>query len=204
MKLPDLCPFCNLPFINYILSPSIFKFCTKSINHNLRIKGNLLNNSSQLIIIQSIPNFICWDLISNSTFLSNKLFFMSFKSYKPKDHLYSFFMKDSTLCPICNNPLRSKFNQHILNSNLLFTSRNCTKGLNHSLQFFSNSSLIHLLKFSLTPNYSKFIILDFINSTSTIKFFSPDLSISINKIILPDFPSLSSLKEKVDLILTFS
>lgn len=120
-------------------------------------------------------------------------------------------MIDTLNCPICNNRLKNKkFNEHYLhiaNNVSNYIERTCKSGMNHSLQFFTEESTkkVHLLKVSLSPNYSRFIEIDYLNSKcriSCLKMGQPEY-IELKKIIAPDFPNLSILKEKVETLVTF-
>lgn len=121
-------------------------------------------------------------------------------------------MDDCLACPICANKLKNIkfcnkfFSPPLSNSNYII--RTCHAGMNHSLQFYFNddSKLIDFLKISLSPNYSKYIEIDFLNKKSRINCYKNGKHeyISIPKMIKPDFPALTKLKEKVAMLITFS
>lgn len=121
-------------------------------------------------------------------------------------------MKDTQNCPICNNYLKNikKDNHYLYNINHTdnYISHTCSLGMNHFLQFFTQkeSKNVHFLKVSLTPNYSRFVEIDFFNNKSKISYFKPDKGteyIELKKAIEPDFPKLILLKEKVDTLVNF-
>ena len=65
---------------------------------------------------------------------------------------------------------------------------------------------IDLLKLSLSPQYSRFIEINYVLGKSRIscmKNSQPDY-IEIEKILEPDFPDLTKLREKVSLYVIFS
>lgn len=122
-------------------------------------------------------------------------------------------MDDTTTCPICGNTLRNiilkdKF-LHLINKRATFVERTCSKGMNHSLQIFTEVdgySKVHLLKVSLNSKYSRFIEIDFHNNRCKISCLKNNIpyTIEIPKIIEPDFPDLEKLKEKVGIYVSFS
>lgn len=122
-------------------------------------------------------------------------------------------MDDSTTCPVCGEKLRNvilkdKYLQ-IINKRATFVERTCSKGINHSLQIFTEIdgySKVHLLKVSLDSKYSKFIEIDFYNKRCKISCFKNNkpFVIEVPKIIEPDFPNLEKLKEKVGIYVSFS
>jgi len=85
--------------------------------------------------------------------------------------------------------------------------RTCT-GPNHSLQIFSdvNTKKVDLLTLSLNPKYSRYLEIDFVNEKCRINCMKDGKSeyIHIDKMIEPDFPSLTKLKERVSLYVVFS
>jgi len=121
-------------------------------------------------------------------------------------------MNDTLYCPVCNNKLKNKNlpNQKLyaVDNQSDYIERTCSSGFNHSLRFFTDKKTkkVHLLKTSISPNYSRFIEIDFLNHKSKISCFKMGESeaININKIIEPDFPNLSNLKNKVDVYVKFS
>lgn len=121
-------------------------------------------------------------------------------------------MEDVTSCPICNNKLRTvRLNGKYLfsvNKTSNYVERTCSQGMNHSLQFFTdeNTKKIDFIKISLNHKYSKFIEIDFINQKCRISCMKSGKAeyIDIPKMLEPDFPNLTKLKEKVALYVTFS
>ena len=121
-------------------------------------------------------------------------------------------MDDTLACPICGNKLRNiklsnKF-LHPVGKTANYIERTCSEGMNHSLQLFTdeNNNQVDFLKLSLNPKYSRYIEIDFINQKCRInclKEGKPDY-IDIPKMIYPDFPLLTKLKERVSLYIIFS
>jgi len=121
-------------------------------------------------------------------------------------------MEDTLACPICgtklrNNRLLGEF-MHVLGKKSNFVERSCSTQFGHSLQFFVDEATgkIDLLKLSLSPQYSRFIEINYVLGKSRIscmKNSQPDY-IEIEKILEPDFPDLTKLREKVSLYVIFS
>lgn len=121
-------------------------------------------------------------------------------------------MEDTTSCPICGNKLRTvrmaKKHLHWVDRTANYAERTCTRGMNHSLQIFVDEStrLVDMLMLSLNPKYSRYLEIDFVNRKCRIncmKEGKPDY-IDIDKMIEPDFPDLTKLKEKVAMYVVFS
>lgn len=121
-------------------------------------------------------------------------------------------IEDVTMCPICNSKLRTlrlidKYH-HIINKTSNYLERTCSQGMNHSLQLLTDESTkkVDFIKISLNHKYSRFIEIDFVNQKSRISCMKGGKVeyIEIDKIIMPDFPNLTKLKEKVSLFITFS
>lgn len=110
-------------------------------------------------------------------------------------------MEDTFFCPICNKKLRT-----IKLSSVIF-ERTCT-GPNHCLQFKTdkNTGKIILLKFSLNSNYSRYLLVDFLRGCCQIICLKQNCAhcIDIPKLLDLDFPDLTSLKEKVGMLVAFS
>lgn len=121
-------------------------------------------------------------------------------------------MDDTLVCPICGNKLRNaKLTNrylHPIKKFSDFTERTCTLGMNHTIQMFIDgyTGKVDFLKISLNPKYSRFVEIDYINSrcrVSCLKNNIPDY-IEIDKMIEPDFPELTKLKERVSMYVVFS
>lgn len=124
-------------------------------------------------------------------------------------------MDDTKKCPVCGLKLRTinlknKF-LHGVGKQSDYIERCCTKGINHTVQFFSDKKTgkIDFMKLSLSNNYSKFLEIDFINRKCRISCYKSGQPgkteyIDINKMIFPDFPNLTDLKLKVNMYITFS
>jgi hypothetical protein len=121
-------------------------------------------------------------------------------------------MRDTKVCPICGLKMRTinLKNKKLHNSDKASTyaERTCSKGLNHTVMFFSDTvtGQVDFLKLSLTPKYSKFLEIDYINQKCRIacKKEGKTEYIDIPKLLIPDFPHLADLKSKVDLYVVFS
>ncbi len=121
-------------------------------------------------------------------------------------------MDDTFACPICGKKMRSlsmtgKY-LHYLGKTSNFIERTCVTGLNHSLQLITDKTTgtVDFLNISLNPKYSVYVEIDFVNQKSRINCMKNGRSeyIPIAKMIVPDFPNLESLKDRVSLYITFS
>lgn len=121
-------------------------------------------------------------------------------------------MDDTLACPICGNKFRNLRlpNKHLhdVNKTANYLERTCSDKMNHCLQLFSDeaTSKVDLLKLSLDPKYSKYLEIDFLNQKCRINCLKDNKPtyIDIKKMIIPDFPSLVKLKERVDFYILFS
>ena len=121
-------------------------------------------------------------------------------------------MQSTSSCPICGDFMRGIRNKnktlHFLNKTSDYTERTCN-GINHCLQIYinNNTNQVDLLKISLTHKYDQFIFIDFYNQKCEIVGYKNNketISISVPKMIEPDFPDLKILKERVSTLITFS
>jgi hypothetical protein len=121
-------------------------------------------------------------------------------------------MDDIQLCPICKNKFR---NVNLINKHLYpvdktadYVERTCSSGMNHVIQLFSDTATnkVDFIKLSLDPRYSKYLEVDFINQRCRIHCMKDGKVeyINVPKMIIPDFPSLKNLKEKVSMFVVFS
>jgi hypothetical protein len=120
-------------------------------------------------------------------------------------------MDDTLACPICGDKFRNlnlpnKF-LHDINKTADYVERTCT-GMNHCLQLFSDiaTKQVDFLKLSLNAKYSRYLDIDFLNQKcriSCLKDSKPEY-IEIPKMIVPDFPHLTKLKERVSMYVVFS
>lgn len=119
-------------------------------------------------------------------------------------------MDDTLNCPICGQRMRTinldnKFLHHIQRLGS-YVERTCV-GMNHTLQIFTNkeSDTVDFLNLSLNPQYSRFLQINFIDQKCRINCMKDGEStyIDVPKIIEPDFPKLTKLKEKVSLYVVF-
>lgn len=80
--------------------------------------------------------------------------------------------------------------------------------MNHSVHFFAdaNSHRIDFLRFSLDPQYTKYLEIDFLHQKCRISCFKMSVPhyIEIPKMVDLDFPTLEKLKEKISMYVTFS
>ncbi len=122
-------------------------------------------------------------------------------------------MDDTLHCPICGKKLRTvnlpdRF-LHSVNKRADYAERTCTEGMNHrGLRLFTDksNSKVDLLILTLDPKNSKYLEIDFVNQKCRIncmKDGKPDY-INVEKMITPDFPDLTKLKERVSLYVLFS
>lgn len=121
-------------------------------------------------------------------------------------------MDDTPLCPICGRKMRTL---HLKNRKLYeidktanYTERVCSKGMNHTLQTFSDpqSHQVDLLTLSLNPVYSIFLQVDFFNKKCLLSCTKNNetKTINIDKLLELDFPDLVKLKERISMYITFS
>lgn len=121
-------------------------------------------------------------------------------------------MDDVLSCPICKNKLRNvkltAKHLHGVGKTANYIERTCAQGMNHSVQFFADETTkqIDLIKISLSPKYSKYLEIDYVNQKCRIHCMKDGKAkyIDIEKMIEPDFPDLIKLKEKISLYITFS
>jgi hypothetical protein len=121
-------------------------------------------------------------------------------------------MDDTLACPICGNKLKNirlpnNF-LHNVNKTANYITRTCSEGMNHSVLFFldEDTKQVDYLKLSLNPKYSRYVEIDFFNQKCRIACLkdSKPFYIEIPKMLQPDFPLLTKLKERVSLYITFS
>lgn len=115
-------------------------------------------------------------------------------------------------CPICGDLMRGikQTNKiiHFVEKISNYSERTCN-GLNHCLQIVvdEKTNQVDLLKISLNPTYDRFIFIDFYNQKCKVVCLKDNKevsSIAVPKMIEPDFPDLSKLKEKVSMFIVFS
>jgi len=80
--------------------------------------------------------------------------------------------------------------------------------MNHNIQFYVDgyTGKVDFLTLSLDHKYSKYIEFDFVNQKCKISCFKNGQMqyINVPKIIIPDFPKLTALKERISMYITFS
>lgn len=121
-------------------------------------------------------------------------------------------MDDILNCPVCGNKFKTNHHTnkllHPINKTANYAERQCGDGHNHTLTLWTDKSnrKVDLIKLSLGPSYSRFLEIDFVNQKCRI-ICAQDGEyeyIDIPKMIEPDFPTLTKLKEKVALYVVFS
>lgn len=89
-----------------------------------------------------------------------------------------------------------------------YVERTCSSGMNHVIQLFadSNTKKVDFIKLSLNPKYSRYLEIDFLNQKCRINCMKDGKAeyIEVPKMIIPDFPNLVRLKERVSLYVVFS
>ncbi len=121
-------------------------------------------------------------------------------------------MDDTLTCPICGLRMRTiNLDGKYLNATQKtadYTQRICNKGMNHTLSLFADKSnnQVDFISFSLNPKYSRSIEIDFLNQKCRISCMKNGEAeyIEIPKMIIPDFPHLTKLKERIGLYVVFS
>jgi hypothetical protein len=121
-------------------------------------------------------------------------------------------MDDILNCPICGNKLRT--NHHVnkllysIDKTADYAERICSDGHNHIVTLWVDKSTktVDFLKLSLSPKYSRFLEIDFVNQKCRITCMrdGEHEHIDIPKMLIPDFPDLVKLKETVSLYIVFS
>jgi hypothetical protein len=119
---------------------------------------------------------------------------------------------DTLTCPICAHKLRNVKRTsplYVVGKLADYTERTCTKGPNHrGLQFFvdQDTHQVDLLKLPLNSEYTQYLEIDFLNQRCRILCMTDGKlqSIILEKLLIPDFPTLEKLKEKIAIYLTFS
>ena len=78
--------------------------------------------------------------------------------------------------------------------------------MNHLIRLHTSNNKVEHLSLSLDPKYSKYIEINFLKQICFIHCMKDGQphTISIPKIIEPDFPHLTKLKERVSLYVVFS
>jgi hypothetical protein len=118
-------------------------------------------------------------------------------------------MDDFKNCPVCGCKMRNKHDVSVKFPNKIssLTTRLCT-GTNHTLQIFSDpkDNSVKIFKVSLNPKYTKFVEINYVTGTTDIRCFKEGIerTLTLNKILEPDLPTLEKLKKKVDLYVVFS
>lgn len=115
-------------------------------------------------------------------------------------------MKDTLYCPICKVRMTSRKINWIINGvhQGPTTSRLCP-GFGHFVTMYIQKKQVVLLKVSLNSQYTRQIEIDYRFQTSKIIYDYNTISVFIHipKLLVPDFPNLTELKEKVDILLAF-
>ena len=121
-------------------------------------------------------------------------------------------MRDVFHCPICFHQLKSTKSKlkklSYINKTAHYIQRSC--GTNpHCLLFYTDKTTgkIDWLSFFPISDYSTNLEIDYINKISTIKSFKNSkeiLKIELNEVLIPDFPKLEKLKQKIETLIVFS
>lgn len=120
-------------------------------------------------------------------------------------------MDDTATCPICGRKLRTVNLDnkllHAVNKTANYAERSCIQA-SHLLQLFSDKATnqVDFINLSLNPKNSRYLEIDFVNEKCRISCMKNGMPeyIDIPKMIIPDFPLLEKLKEKVNLFVVFS
>lgn len=118
-------------------------------------------------------------------------------------------MDDTLVCPVCKNKLTNinLYNKRLFNKISNYVERTCI-GINHTLRLYTElvSNNVDFLKLSLSPKYSIFVEINYIDNNTRIQCLKENKSkyIDIPKILIPDFPDLIELKKRISLYITFS
>ena len=121
-------------------------------------------------------------------------------------------MDDVLCCPICGNKLRTS---HLANKLLHpvgktanYVERVCSKGYGHVVILWTDKATktVDLLKISLSPKYSRFVEIDYVNQRCRITCANDGQYeyIDVPRMLEPDFPALTELKKKINLFVVFS
>lgn len=121
-------------------------------------------------------------------------------------------MDDVLRCPICGNKMRTKHHTNKMlypvNKTADYAERICSLGHNHVITIWTDKTTkqVDLINLSLNPKYSRFLEMDFVNQKCRITCAKDGEKeyIDIPRMIVPDFPDLTKLKEKVSLYVVFS
>lgn len=115
-------------------------------------------------------------------------------------------MKDTLYCPICKVRMSSRKITWIINGihQGPTISRLCA-GFNHFLTMYIQGKRVAFLKVSLNAQYTRQVEIDYRSQTSSIIYPYSTFNVftKIPKLLVPDFPNLIELKEKVDVLLAF-
>ena len=121
-------------------------------------------------------------------------------------------MEDTLSCPICGSKLRNNYlhNQFIqvLGKTSTFVERSCTAQHNHSIRFFVDGATgkIDFLRLPLNPQCSRFIEINYLLNKSRISCWKDNKPeyLEIERVLDPDFPDLTKLREKVGIYVVFN
>lgn len=110
-------------------------------------------------------------------------------------------------CPVCSF-LLSRRNNFAYHNSKSYYSITCLHGSDHFMEYiYDDLDTLISFYFSLDFPYATFIKLDYINLISSILFYkNGDIinQINVDYLLIPDFPDLQILKEKINKYRTFS
>jgi hypothetical protein len=113
-------------------------------------------------------------------------------------------VEDLHNCPICNSKFRVTRNINyfipFIKKSADYIEKKCVSQPGHSIAIYVDNQKIDYVKFSLAENFSTYIFLDFLNSKSKVSFYdngSNTQSLDLDHLLIPDFPELKLLRNKI-------
>lgn len=121
-------------------------------------------------------------------------------------------MQDTRACLFCNKKLSNRnFPGQVFSGVFAnFSERNCQADLGHTFKLIWNETHTCPAWLQITwrtsSNTVRAMIIDFAQGTSLIRCWrnNTPYDVKVERILVPDFPNLISLNEKVDLIILYS
>lgn len=120
-------------------------------------------------------------------------------------------MNDSVFCPFCGDKFKNSYTNNNLpkaiQGNTTYIERVCAS-INHVVIFYTekNTLQVDYIIFSIYPNYSVYIEVNFLHKATDIFIYNREFKkeITLPKILEPDFPQLTKIKDIINMYLTFS